>query len=380
MTGNINQLIMRGGPYAAVLKMMGARTAGHALCACFAAGALNAYEPPTLSHSPRLLPTSLSYISLAGGLVPEFVNPKYADAAKSKFKKPTRLECMMQEHPKVMPSGSIHGYTQFPDWTYSPVKNSVDEARGKLAVGAPGRSAAEGELEYYDAGVNALSGAGVPLDKAAYPPFSVFGFTLREPPHIVLHPNFAVSFAGLTAKLPSPAAVAIAPRSTLVVEGPDVVIESLQLDGALVIKAVPGARVGECGARRLVSRPHATPTVRCSYLSQGRFPYTALSPLPRASPVPVYPLPVCSGARPEGAERGVGAQGAGVGRGGARLSQDPRVQVCQEPLRRRVRVQHAGRVRPGREYALRVKPIRVLRAGVPGARANRDGACGCESL
>ena len=31
-----------------------------------------------------------------GGLVPEFVNPKYADAAKNKFKKPTRLECMMQ--------------------------------------------------------------------------------------------------------------------------------------------------------------------------------------------------------------------------------------------------------------------------------------------
>ncbi|CAK0907498.1 unnamed protein product, partial [Prorocentrum cordatum] len=31
-----------------------------------------------------------------GGIVPEFVNPKWADAEKSKFKKPTRLECMMQ--------------------------------------------------------------------------------------------------------------------------------------------------------------------------------------------------------------------------------------------------------------------------------------------
>ena len=26
----------------------------------------------------------------------EFVNPKYADAAKTIFQKPTRLECMMQ--------------------------------------------------------------------------------------------------------------------------------------------------------------------------------------------------------------------------------------------------------------------------------------------
>lgn len=30
------------------------------------------------------------------GVMPEFVNPKYADADKMVFKKPTRLECMMQ--------------------------------------------------------------------------------------------------------------------------------------------------------------------------------------------------------------------------------------------------------------------------------------------
>jgi len=30
------------------------------------------------------------------GVMPEFVNPKYKDANKMVFKKPTRLECMMQ--------------------------------------------------------------------------------------------------------------------------------------------------------------------------------------------------------------------------------------------------------------------------------------------
>ena len=30
------------------------------------------------------------------GVMPEFVNPKYADSEKTVFKKPTRLECMMQ--------------------------------------------------------------------------------------------------------------------------------------------------------------------------------------------------------------------------------------------------------------------------------------------
>jgi len=29
------------------------------------------------------------------GVIPEFVNPKYADAEKNVFKAPTRLECMM---------------------------------------------------------------------------------------------------------------------------------------------------------------------------------------------------------------------------------------------------------------------------------------------
>ena len=37
-------------------------------------------------------------------MVPEFVNPKYATPAKDVFKSPTRLECMMQDFPKLLPS------------------------------------------------------------------------------------------------------------------------------------------------------------------------------------------------------------------------------------------------------------------------------------
>ena len=35
------------------------------------------------------------------GVMGEFVNPKYADKERTVFKKPTRLECMMQDYPKV---------------------------------------------------------------------------------------------------------------------------------------------------------------------------------------------------------------------------------------------------------------------------------------
>lgn len=36
------------------------------------------------------------------GVVVEFVNPKYKAGSRTEFKKPTRLECMMQDFPKLM--------------------------------------------------------------------------------------------------------------------------------------------------------------------------------------------------------------------------------------------------------------------------------------
>ena len=44
-------------------------------------------------------------LATTGGAMPEFVNPKYADAARTAFKSPTRLECMMQDFPLGPASG-----------------------------------------------------------------------------------------------------------------------------------------------------------------------------------------------------------------------------------------------------------------------------------
>ena len=51
------------------------------------------------------------------GLVPEFVNPKYADESRTKFKSPTRLECLMQDVPKLIKNGETVGYTYFDEIT-----------------------------------------------------------------------------------------------------------------------------------------------------------------------------------------------------------------------------------------------------------------------
>jgi UDP-sugar pyrophosphorylase len=65
------------------------------------------------------------------GVVDEFVNPKYKDeTVRTEFKKPTRLECMMQDYPKLLQKevGSSNmkiGFTLFDRWfTFSPAKVS----------------------------------------------------------------------------------------------------------------------------------------------------------------------------------------------------------------------------------------------------------------
>lgn len=63
------------------------------------------------------------------GVMGEFVNPKYTDDSKTKFKSPTRLECMMQDYPKALGSSSRVGFSTSPAWfCYSPVKNNPRDA------------------------------------------------------------------------------------------------------------------------------------------------------------------------------------------------------------------------------------------------------------
>ena len=44
----------------------------------------------------------LKILNETKGVIAEFVNPKYKDDTKTTFKKPTRLECMMQDYPKLL--------------------------------------------------------------------------------------------------------------------------------------------------------------------------------------------------------------------------------------------------------------------------------------
>jgi len=197
--------------------------------------------PGNINQLVFSIPEYADVLAAKGGSVPEFVNPKYADDAKTKFKKPTRLECMMQDHPKMLGPAAKVGFTTFAEWTFVPVKNSVAEAASKAGTGVPMRCASEGELAYYGLGCRYLRAAGA--DVAPPADLQVTGFSLPNPPHVVLHPSFTTTWAGAVSKISGGQKVSVSQGSTLVVEGDDIHLRSLRLEGSLIIQAVPGATV-----------------------------------------------------------------------------------------------------------------------------------------
>lgn len=50
------------------------------------------------------IPEYASNLERTKGVIPEFVNPKYSDETRTTFKAPTRLECMMQDYPRLLHS------------------------------------------------------------------------------------------------------------------------------------------------------------------------------------------------------------------------------------------------------------------------------------
>ena len=88
-------------------------------------------------------------MKMKGG-ISEFVNPKYADGSKCSFKKPTRLECMMQDYPKILSSDVKVGFSMAPLWfCYSPCKNNVVDAAISMRSGIPAMCAFTAESDQY---------------------------------------------------------------------------------------------------------------------------------------------------------------------------------------------------------------------------------------
>jgi UDP-sugar pyrophosphorylase len=135
-----------------------------------------------------------------------FVNPKYADEAKTQFKKPTRLECMMQELPRLLAPGANVGFTEMERFiSFSAVKNKPADAVGKLqATGYP-ECASSGESDMYALNRRILAMAGCQLTPESELKKRMFlDLPFVDGARVVLGPRFGTTLAEIKAKFPTP--------------------------------------------------------------------------------------------------------------------------------------------------------------------------------
>ena len=187
----------------------------------------------------RLAPY-LKVLESSQGIIAEFVNPKFADASRTTFKKPTRLETMMQDLPKLFTAGENVGVTIFERaWCFSACKNKLADAADKVAKNGPPESASSAENDFYRAGRMKLRMAG--MDVVEAPLTSFFGVPVAPGPRVLLRPSFALTIADVVERVQGGA---ISGNATLILNG-DIYLENVVIpDGAtLVISAAPGARV-----------------------------------------------------------------------------------------------------------------------------------------
>jgi UDP-sugar pyrophosphorylase len=191
-----------------------------------------------------LIIKAASYVHLleqTQGVIAEFVNPKYADETRTTFKKPTRLETMMQDLAKLLGSDHKVGVSIFDRrWSFSANKNNIKDAAAKAAAGGPPESGATAESDFYLAGRMKLAAAGVQISELD--PIQILDIPLTPGPRVIARPSFALSLAEVREKVKGGA---IEGEATLVLDGKDISLENVTItDGsALVIKACNGARV-----------------------------------------------------------------------------------------------------------------------------------------
>lgn len=122
---------------------------------------------------------------------------------------------------------------------FSPVKNATSDGVALQAKGTHPGVAATGEADQSGAMQRLLRSIGCNVKEGSKVKYS--GIEVVSGPDIVLKPSFAVNSTECMQKFTNPSAVSISGRSSLVLKGEGLTIESLTLDGALIVECEPGA-------------------------------------------------------------------------------------------------------------------------------------------
>ncbi|KAH0481256.1 MAG: hypothetical protein KVP17_004243 [Porospora cf. gigantea B] len=209
------------------------------------------------------IPQYYEVLTKTNGAVPEFVNPKYADAEHTKFKAPTRLECMMQDIPKLFSKEHKVGVTQLPRWAcFSTVKNNTIDAAAKLKAGGVPESAFSGEVELFECNCRLLDIASrarrCPTFIGERTTETWLDIVQEVPPMVVLKPSFGVSLEDVKRHIKEGSTVSLAAKSFVQIDG-DFVLSGLQVDGSLTIagRGESAYQSVNKGIRRVAAGPDA---------------------------------------------------------------------------------------------------------------------------
>ena len=182
----------------------------------------------------------LEIISDSKGLVPEFVNPKYVDETRKKFKAPTRLETLMQDVPKLVKNGESIGNTYFDRWfCFSACKNNIHDACERLRKKESGESAFTVEREIFKYNEILMKDVLGKLEVINTEPENtviIEDCKITFGPKIIIYPSFAASVTELRDKLNHMKKnIRMTNNSTLILKNDIMIDEGIDLDGYLVV-------------------------------------------------------------------------------------------------------------------------------------------------
>ena len=187
------------------------------------------------------LSTYMKILDSTQGLIPEFVNPKYTDETRTKFKSPTRLECLMQDLPKILTSGEKVGFTSYPRWfCFSACKNNLKDACDKLKKGQTPESAFSVEQDIFICNNNILEKVLGKLeieDKGTTDEIVLNECKISFKPKIVIYPSFAPTISHLKDKLSNmKGGIKMTKNSSLILKNDVKVEEAIKLDGNFILE------------------------------------------------------------------------------------------------------------------------------------------------
>jgi len=182
----------------------------------------------------------LNIIEESKGLVPEFVNPKYVDDTRKKFKAPTRLETLMQDVPKLIKNNGTEGYTYFHRWfCFSACKNNLHDACERLKKGESAECAFSVEREIFQYNERMMKDVIGKLEVINTEPpneLIIGGCKVTFGPKIIIYPSFAATPTELRDKLKHmKKTIKMTNNSTLILKNDVMIDEGIDLDGYLIV-------------------------------------------------------------------------------------------------------------------------------------------------